>query len=133
MWIWRLEVEAGGNLPVLQHEHRLHQYGYTGRGFEVAEVGFHRSDRQRSRTFLAERLGERVSFDRVAHRSACSMRFNESDLIRRDACLPARILNEPRLRFSARQRNTVGMSVLIHGRADDHASNRIAVLDRARE
>jgi len=74
-----------------------------------------------------------VRFDGIADRSACPMRFNKSDLGWRNSGILARILDEASLRLRAGQRNAVGVAVLIHGRAHDHALNGIAVFDRAGE
>ena len=41
-------MQARGNLPALEHQRRLDQTGHTGRGLQMAEIGFHRADGQRS-------------------------------------------------------------------------------------
>ena len=39
-----LEMQTGGDLPVLQSEDGFDQAGDTGSGIQVADVGFHRAD-----------------------------------------------------------------------------------------
>ena len=85
--IWRCEMQARRDLPVLEHEHRFDQPGNAGGGFQMPEIGLHRPDRQRRlrRAIGAQRVGQRVRLDRIAHRRAGAMRFDESDLRRIDA------------------------------------------------
>src|SRR5688500_9369368 len=44
--IRRGKMEIGWNLPVLEHEHRFHQAGDAGGGFQVAQVRLHRTNDQ---------------------------------------------------------------------------------------
>ena len=39
-----LEMQTGGNPPVLEDQRSLDQASHTGRGFQVTEIGFHRAD-----------------------------------------------------------------------------------------
>ena len=128
-------MQARRNLAVLEHEHRFDQAGDAGRSFQVAEIRFHRADGQRriGRAILAKRLGQRVRLDRIADRGAGAVRFDKSDLRRRDSGVLAGVAHQPRLRLGARERDAVGVAVLIHRRADDHPVDRVAVRDRLRE
>ena len=42
--IWFLEMEAGGNLLVLECQRGLDQAGYASRGVQVADIRFKRTD-----------------------------------------------------------------------------------------
>src|SRR4029077_11220318 len=58
------------------------------------------------------------------------MTTNKSVLRRSPAGVLASILNETRLCFGARQRDTVCVPVLIHRRTQDQPLNRVAIFDR---
>ena len=80
---------------------------------------------------LQSAVCKRVRFDRIAYRRAGAVGFNKADLLRRDAGIFAGVLHKPRLRFGARQRDAVGMSVLIDRRAQDHSLDRVAIRNRS--
>src|SRR5215471_15219474 len=100
----------------------------------MAEVGLQRSNKQRFlfRSILAQRFRERVSFDRITHSRTGAMGFNEPHKRRRDISVLAGLQDQLHLRLSAWKRNTVGMSVLIQGAADDDSPDRISIFNRLR-
>ena len=81
----------------------------------------------------AQGFRERVGLDRIAHRGARAVRFDKPNPRRRDARVHAGVAHEPRLRLRARERDAVGVAVLVQRRADDHAVDRVAVRDRLRQ
>ena len=88
----RLKMEARRNLAVLQHEHRLEQSGDARRGFQVSEICFDRANRQRRAAgrLRAERFGERMRLDRIADRRTGAVRFDKTDLLRRNSRIRTR-------------------------------------------
>ena len=127
------KMEARRNLAVLEHQHRLEQTGDARCGFQMAEIGFYRANRQRrvGGSIAAESFRKRMRFDRIAHRRAGAVGFDKADLLRRNSCIPAGVLHQSRLRLRAGQRDAVGVSVLIDRRPQDHALDRIAIRDRS--
>ena len=129
---WRL----GGNLPVLEHEHRFHETGDAGGGFQVAEVRLHRADGQRRRRPGGRRTSASASAcASIGSPTAVPVPCASTNPIC-DGAMPASMQasrDEPRLRLRARERDAVGVAVLVQRRADDHAVDRVAVGDRLRE
>src|SRR5262249_56742217 len=68
VWIRRFEVQAGWNLPMLQHQQRLDQARHGRGGFQVAEIRLDGPNDQRRllRALPAECLSQCVCLDRVA-------------------------------------------------------------------
>src|SRR4051812_34580615 len=105
-------MQAPWNFPMLKNEHCLHQSGDARRSFEMANVCLNRTDRQRSGALLAERLGQGVRFDRITYGGARAVRLDEADLRWGNACIAARVLDQPRLCFRARERDAIRVTVL---------------------
>src|SRR6267142_5191559 len=101
----------------------------------MAKIGFYRANREWrvGGSITAESFRKSMRFDRIAHRRPSTVGFDEPDLLRRDPSIPAGILHQSRLRLRAGQRDAVGVSILIDRRAQNHALNRIAILDRPRK
>src|SRR5882724_4553154 len=133
--IGRCKMEIGGNLRVLEHEHRFDETGDAGGGFQMAKVRLHRADEQRGcgRAVGAQGAREGVGFDRIAHGGARAVRFDKPNSRRRDTRVYAGVADEPRLRLRARERDAVGVAVLVQSRADDYAVDRVAIGDRLRQ
>jgi len=74
-----------------------------------------------------------VRFDGIAHRGAGAVGLDVADLRRVDSGIHAGIAHEPRLGVRARQRNAIGVAILVEGRADDHRVDGIAVGNRVRK
>ena len=113
VWARGFKMETGRDLAVLQDQHRFKKSRDAGGRLEMAEIGFDRADRERLGAVDAQRVGQRVRFDRIADRRAGAVRFDKTDLLRRDARIGARVANESRLRFRAGERDAVGVPVLI--------------------
>ena len=126
-----LEVEAGRDLAAIGHQSRFHQAGHARCRFEVAEIGFHRTDDQRAirRALRAKGLGQGVRLDGVAHRGARAVRLDITDIGRVDAGDDAGFFDQPRLSLLPGQRNAVGVTVLVCRRGADHRVDRITVGD----
>src|SRR5262245_28422609 len=76
-----LEMQAGGDLPVLQRQHDLDQPRHTRGGIEVADVGLERADRAESLAAGtgAERAGQRIQLDGISERRTSAMSFYVGD------------------------------------------------------
>ena len=63
---------------MVQRQHHLDEARDTGRRLKMADIGFNRADQQRPVCIapLAQNPAERPDFDRVAKRSAGTVRFN---------------------------------------------------------
>ena len=133
--IRRRKMETGRNLSVLQNEHRFEKSGDAGGGFQMAKICLDRTNRQWrvGGSISAESFRERMRLDRIAHRRAGAVGFDEADLFGRDSRIRAGVSHQSRLRLRARQRDAVGVSVLIDRRPQNHALNRIAIRDRLRK
>ena len=64
---------------MLEDKHRLHEAGDAGRRLKMAQIRFHRADRQwRLRGPMeAKRFRERMRLDRIADRGAGAVGFDE--------------------------------------------------------
>src|SRR6185436_19031150 len=83
-----LEMQAWGNLFVLQRQNGLDQPGDAGSDRQVADVGFHRADRTEAllRGPAAEYLSEGRYFDRIADRRSSSMGLDIADRLGVGVC-----------------------------------------------
>src|SRR6478609_10887289 len=63
--IWFRKMKAGRDLSVFEHQHRLEQAGDARGGFQMPEIGFDRTDRERriGGTMAAKRFGKGVRFN----------------------------------------------------------------------
>ena len=115
-------MQAGGNLSVLEHQRRLDQAGYTCSSFQVAEVGFHRTNGQRclSRAVSAESLGECMSLNRIAHRRAGAMSLDETELGRSNSSVLACFAHKARLSLCTGKRDAIGVPILVRGCSNDY-------------
>ena len=129
---WRFEMEAGWNLSVLKDQHGLEKSRDAGRGFQVSQIRFDRANRQWRirRAIDTESFRERVRLDRIAHRSAGAVGFDKADLFWRNSRIRAGFPHQAGLCLRARQRNAVGVPVLIDRRAENDAMDRVAIRDR---
>ena len=97
------EVQARRDLAVLEDEQTFDQADDAGGGFEVADVGFDRPDRQWCvrGAVGAEGFGESGRFDRVADGGAGAVSFDEADLGRLDAGVDTGVTHQLGLGFRA--------------------------------
>ena len=73
-----VKMQARWKLTMLECERDLDQAGNSGRGLEMADVGFDRADGARTpgRTIKGEHRAERLRFDRITEEGAGAMRFD---------------------------------------------------------
>src|SRR4029077_2989967 len=128
-------METRWNLGVLKNQHCFDKPGDARRGFQMAKIGFYRANRKWrvDGSITAESFRKSVCFDRIAHRRPSAVGFNKPDLLRCDPGIPAGILYQSRLRFRAGQPDAIGVSILIDRCPQNHAVNRIAILERPRK
>src|ERR1700716_3628841 len=71
------EMKMRRNLLLPKREHDLEQTSYTGRGFQMPDVGFDGTDRQRParRPILAQDCSCSAYFDRIPERCAGTVCF----------------------------------------------------------
>src|SRR5215472_8281501 len=128
-------MQAWWNAPMLQYKQALDQAGNACGGLQVSKVCLHGADREwlLRRAVLTKCFGERMRLDGIAHGGTGSMRFDKSYLGRSNLSVRASLAHQPRLRLPARERNPVGVAVLVQGSADNHSLNRIAIFYRLGE
>ena len=130
------EVQAGGNGPVAEHEHRLQQAGDSGSRFQVADVGLHRADQARlgrrcARAPLAAQPPEGGAqsgrLDRVTERGAGAVRLDVADGVHRHVGRTVRLNEQVGLgvRVGCGQRG--GTAPVLDRRRLDHRVDRVAV------
>src|SRR4029077_6685782 len=101
----------------------------------MAKIGFYGANREWrvGGSITAESFRKSMRFDRIAHRRSSAVGLNEADRLRHDSSIHAGISHHPRLRLRAAQRDTACGSILIDRRPQNHALNRIAILERSRK
>ena len=101
----------------------------------MAKISFYGADREWrvGGSIAAESLRESMRLNRISHRRASTVGFDEANLFGRNPSILASVLHQSCLRLRARQRDTVGVSILIDRRPQNHALNRIAIRDRPRK
>ena len=124
-------MEAGGDLAMLQHQQTLDESHDAGGSFQVAEICFYRTNRQRGirAAILAKSQRQRRGFDGIPHRSSRSMCFHEVHLGGVNPRIGTCVQHQLGLRLRAGQGNPVGLAILIEGRAHDHTMDRVSICD----
>ena len=120
-------METWWDLTALEHEHPLDQADDPRRRFQVAEIGFHRTDRQRRFPLATKRFCESDCLDGVAHRRARAVCFDEIHIRRRDTRIRTSVADQLCLSLSAWEGNPVRVAILIERRAEDHTLDRVAI------
>ncbi len=130
--VGRREVQARGQLPVLQAQHGLEQAGDPGRRLQVADVRLDRPDQQRCRPGRdrAQRGAEAGRLDRVADRGPGSVQLDVVDQAGVDPGLVVRPGEQGLLRRGAGHRQPVGVPVVVHRAADDDRGDPVTVGQR---
>ena len=113
---------------VVQRQDRLQHTRQTRRGFEMADVRFHRADRQRLRAPLRQAFAQRIGFQRIARLRTRAVRLDEGEVAGIDAELAIDLLQQAPLRFGRGQREAGRTAVLSDGRADDRRMDPVARL-----
>ena len=114
-------METGRNLAVLKRQHRFEKSCDSGRGFQMAEISFDGADREWrvGGSIAAESFRESMRLNRISHRRASSVGFDEANLFGRNPRIRASVLHQSCLRLRAGQRDTVGVSILIERRPQE--------------
>src|SRR6185312_5679737 len=129
--VGRREVEALGDGPVLEHEHRLDEPGDAGRRIEVADVALDRAEDARLPRLRAETEGlvEGRHLDGIAQRRAGAVGFDVADRVRGDTGRGQGLGDHRHLPFDAGSREAyLGRAVVVDGRTADHRQDVVAVL-----
>ena len=73
-----IKMQVSRNLFMLEAKHGLKQPGYTGRGFQMADVGLHGADDQGFllRSALTKNLSQGTNLDGIAQGGRCAVGFN---------------------------------------------------------
>ena len=127
-----LEMQAGGNLRVLQRKHGLDEASNAGRCIEMADVGFQRAD---SRSARAPRprnacVRARTSMGSPT-RGSGAVGFHIGDAGGRDASVVQRFANHFGLAFHAgRKIAHLARAIIVDCRAKNHSANVIVIGER---
>ena len=131
-----LEMQARGNVSVLQGKRRLDQRGDPRRLLEMADIGLDRPDRAEATAIRSgpERPGEGVDFQRIADDGAGAMAFDIADLVRLDARHRHRLDHRSRLRADAGGGVAdLPPTVVVDRRATDRRVDGVAIGNRLRK
>ncbi len=128
-------VERWGQPPVLELEQHLGYRGDSGRGFEVSDVGLHRSYRQsaRRRGRAIKSPGHACDFYRVPERGARAVSLDISDGRWVYARAPHRLPDQLGLRVRVGNGEPVRMPPVVHPGGPDYRVNGVPVRFRAFE
>ena len=77
------EMEMGGNLPMLQGQHRLDKTGNARGLFQMGHIGLHRTDQQGGFPFVTKDSPQCPNLNRITERGAGAVRF---DIANRGRC-----------------------------------------------
>ncbi len=134
--IGRDEVQRSRHRAMLEAQHGLQQAGHAGGRFEVADVGLHRTDQQRTigRALARHDVDQRTRLDRIADRRAGAVRLEIGERPRIDAGARIHAAQQRRLRGRARHADPARrVADRVHAGAGDHCVDRVAVGQRAIE
>ena len=128
----RLAVQRRRHDAVLERQHRLDQPGDAGGGFQMADIGLYRTDRQRLGAALAE--ARPTAAASIGSPAGCRCRASRSrrDVGRRPRRARKRC-EQRRLRRLARQRQPDRAAVGVDAGAEDHGADPVAVGQRLRQ
>ena len=128
-----MEMQAGHQLAVLQHQRRLDQTGDTSGGVEMADIAFDRTDcaiLPISRR-LAECLGQGRDLNRIAKRGRSTVTFDIADAACIDSGLYQRLRNRLNLTVDARRGEAdFRCAVIVDAAAEDDGVDVIAIGNR---
>ena len=126
-------MQVGGNLAMLQHQHRFDHAGDPGGGFQVTDIRFYRADRPGRLTSGAVDRLQRAGFHRVAHRRARTMRLDIGDILRLQPRNSQGLTDHRFLRERAGNGQPLTGAILIDRSATHQGQNRVAVAYGIRE
>ena len=113
-----LGMKRGRDQPAIQRKLRLQQPHQPRGGFQMAEIGLGRPDRQRPCAVLAIGAAQGLGLGRVAHQRAGAMRLGKGQILGVDAEAVADLFDQAALPPGRRQRDPVGATVAVHPGAD---------------
>src|SRR6516165_4874564 len=96
----------------------------------MTDVGLYRSDRERVRPALAERVPDGGGLDRISGGGAGAVHFEKSELLWRDARTRIDRTQQGRLRRLARQRQSDRPAVGVDPGAENYGADRVPVGER---
>ena len=125
------KVDARRQCPVLHGKDDLQHTDAAGGCHKVTHVALCRADTAELfiRRILAERVVQRLKFDRVAQERACAVRLNIRDAARVNLRILPCLADDIRLRCGVRRGNAVGSTVIIRGGGQEDCVNVVAVLN----
>ena len=126
-------MEEWRNLAMLERQDDLGQRRRTRGRLEMADVGFHRADDERTLSLVAEHGQRRLHLDRVAGRRPRAVRLKIVDLARRHLGVPQRRIDHQLLRGSVRRGQTLTGTVVAHRASADNSHNAIALFECERQ
>ncbi len=114
---------------VAQRQHGLDQAGDTGRGFQMAEIGFGRAHRQRliGRTGFAQHGPQSADFDRVAQGRAGAVPFNVADRGWVNSGVAQRRADDGLLRRGVRHSEAAALAIVVDRGATHDGPDPVAV------
>ncbi len=127
--IGRVEVEAGRDLPVLQHQDGLDHARHAGRRLEMAHVGLDRADGQRLAVAAtrSEDAAQGLRLRRVARGRARAVGLHVAHVFGIDAGAGVHLLEQRRLGIGIGQRYAAGPAVLVGARGQNYRLDGVAV------
>ena len=117
------------NHSALHHQRSLDQAGDAGSRLQVADVGLHGTDQERTAGFasLAVDRGHRFDLDRVAYRGARPVRLQVIDIRSRVTGLRERRFNHLFQRRGVRHGQPDAGPAVIHRRTPDHPPDAVTI------
>ena len=125
-----LEVQAGDQLTVLQHQDRLHEAGDPRGRVEVPDVRLHGPDGAVAAALRAgpERMGQSGDLDGIAEGGGGPMRLDVGDVVGSQAGRGQGGSDDPSLPLdSGSGEPHLARAVVVHGRALDHRLDLVVV------
>ena len=122
-------MQVSGNHAVFEGQRSLDQPRNARSRFEMADVGFYRSDHQSFilRPIPPQNCSQSTCLDGVSKRSCRPVGFNVTDFMRLHSGVLQRREDHRLLRRTVRRGDTVAAAVLIDGRTPDKGQNTVAV------
>ena len=121
-----LIVKIGGDRTMPQGQHCLDQAGHPRGHFQMADVGFDRSEIQRSamEAILAKQRRQGPQLDRIAQESRGSLSLDEPDRFWLDPCLSQGKTDDRLLGGAAGYHEAGAAAIVIDCRAPDYRQDR---------
>jgi hypothetical protein len=122
-------VKVSGNFAMFQGQHGLDQPSYSCRRFEVSDIRFYRADDKGTvgRAALPIHRLQRAYLDRVAKRSAGTVRLNITHLFGSNICVLKCASKNRLLSVAAGNSQAAACAVVIDGRAHDEGVDLVSV------